>query len=173
MLWSNSRCGVTYCLSPCPEDGGSRFPESDSEHVPDYTVLSRRPHSKFWNVLATLHIDMGPMCSCTASLDVFWNDMAALSVLISALYGDCVASSRLNRFIPDEEPPVYIGQETGWVPQPVLSLWNKEKSVACPLIELRFVHFAAYFLNGQLSFVHSEVYLMQLVYRKFNKTTAS
>jgi hypothetical protein len=29
---------------------------------------------------------------------------------------------------PEKEPPVYIGQEAGWTPEPVWTTWRRENS---------------------------------------------
>jgi hypothetical protein len=31
---------------------------------------------------------------------------------------------------PGKEPPLYIGYEAGWAPEPVCTLWRRKKSLA-------------------------------------------
>jgi hypothetical protein len=41
-----------------------------------------------------------------------------------------VSFTPLPLYSPGKEPPVSIGQEAGWAPQPVWTLWTKGKSLA-------------------------------------------
>jgi hypothetical protein len=53
------------------------------------------------------------------------------SFLTSALYGGEWSASRPGRALPPgKEPPVPIGQEAGWVPEPVWTQRLEEKSSA-------------------------------------------
>jgi hypothetical protein len=47
--------------------------------------------------------------------------------LTSALVGEWSAS-RPGRFTPGKEPPVPIGEEVGWTPEPIWTLWRRENS---------------------------------------------
>jgi hypothetical protein len=38
--------------------------------------------------------------------------------------------SRPGRFTLGKEPPVPIGQEAGWAPEPVWTLWRRENSIS-------------------------------------------
>jgi hypothetical protein len=51
--------------------------------------------------------------------------------LTSALHRGAWSASRPSRFTPGKEPPVPIGQETVWAPEPVWKLWRREKSWPC------------------------------------------
>jgi hypothetical protein len=44
-----------------------------------------------------------------------------------------------NFHVPDALPPVPIGQESEWAPEPVWTLWNREKYSLLQEIEPRFV----------------------------------
>jgi hypothetical protein len=46
--------------------------------------------------------------------------------LTSALAGGEWSASRPGRFTPGKEPPVPIGKEAGWAPEPVWTLWRSE-----------------------------------------------
>jgi hypothetical protein len=50
-------------------------------------------------------------------------------LLTSALDGGEWSPSRPGHFTSEETvPPVPIGQEAGWAPEPVWTLWSREKS---------------------------------------------
>jgi hypothetical protein len=56
-------------------------------------------------------------------------DIAPL--FITAALDEGVVSFTLRPlFPPGKEPPVPIGQEVGWVPKPIWTLWTREKSLA-------------------------------------------
>jgi hypothetical protein len=57
----------------------------------------------------------------------------ALPLFILAQAG----SECLGRLTPWKEPPVSIGEDAGWAPEPVCTLWNREKSLALQDIEPR------------------------------------
>jgi hypothetical protein len=48
---------------------------------------------------------------------------------------------------PGKEPPVSIGQEAGWVPEPVSTLWSRDKThapagnrtLSVQLVSLRYI----------------------------------
>jgi hypothetical protein len=48
--------------------------------------------------------------------------------LTSALVGGERSASHPGRFNPQEEPPVSIGEENGWTPEPAWMTWRGEKS---------------------------------------------
>jgi hypothetical protein len=50
--------------------------------------------------------------------------------LASALDGGEWLVSCPGRFTPDERAPVLIGEEAGWSPEPVWTLWRREKNHA-------------------------------------------
>jgi hypothetical protein len=56
--------------------------------------------------------------------------------LILTLCGGEWSDSRPGRFIPTQKPPVTIGQEVGWTPEPVWTTW-REKFFILPGLELR------------------------------------
>jgi hypothetical protein len=43
----------------------------------------------------------------------------------------------------EKEPPVLIGYEVGWAPEPAWRLWNREKSLALAGNRIPAVHHAA------------------------------
>jgi hypothetical protein len=55
-------------------------------------------------------------------------DVQIHTLLTSALVGGECSASRPGRFTPGESPPpsVPIGQEAGWVPQPVWTTWGRK-----------------------------------------------
>jgi hypothetical protein len=56
---------------------------------------------------------------------------SSCSFLTSALYGGEWSASRPGRALPPgKEPPVPIGQEAGWAPEPVWTQGLEEKSSA-------------------------------------------
>jgi hypothetical protein len=48
--------------------------------------------------------------------------------LTSALVGGEWSASRPDSFTPGENPPVPIGYEAGWAPEPVWTTWGGESS---------------------------------------------
>jgi hypothetical protein len=48
--------------------------------------------------------------------------------LTSALAGCEWPASRPAHFIPGKETPVLIGWEVGWTPEPVWTIWRREKN---------------------------------------------
>jgi hypothetical protein len=58
------------------------------------------------------------------------NGGIAPTFLTSALDGSEWSALRPGRFTLGEEPPVYIGEEVGRAPEPVWTLWRREKSLA-------------------------------------------
>jgi hypothetical protein len=52
--------------------------------------------------------------------------------LTSTLAGGKWSTSRLGKFTPKERAPVPIGQEAGWAPKPVWTLWSREKISLAP-----------------------------------------
>jgi hypothetical protein len=72
--------------------------------------------------------------------------------LTSALDRDMLSASRAGRFTSEERGPEPTGQEAGWCPQPVWTMWHAEKSlvpagirtpavqsVACPYADWDFL----------------------------------
>jgi hypothetical protein len=49
--------------------------------------------------------------------------------LTSALGEGELTASCPGRFTPGKEPPVPIGQEAGWAPEMVWTLWSRDKSL--------------------------------------------
>jgi hypothetical protein len=49
--------------------------------------------------------------------------------LISALAGVDWSASRPDSFSPGKEPPIRIGQEVGWTPEPVSTTWRRGNSL--------------------------------------------
>jgi hypothetical protein len=59
-----------------------------------------------------------------------WNGGITPLFFTSALDGCEWSASRPGRFTSGERSPVPIGEEAGWAPEPVWTLYNTEKTLA-------------------------------------------
>lgn len=59
--------------------------------------------------------------------DLWESGIIALREFISVLDGSVSSASPSGCFTEGEKPPVPIGLEAGWTPEPVLTLWSAEK----------------------------------------------
>jgi hypothetical protein len=50
--------------------------------------------------------------------------------LISTLDGCELSALRSGRFTPGKEPPVPTEEKVGWAPEPIYTLWKREKYLA-------------------------------------------
>jgi hypothetical protein len=62
-----------------------------------------------------------------------WRYISTILILdILWLSGRIHAPAALS---PVKEPPVHIGQEAGWAPEPIWTLWRRKKFSTLPVIE--------------------------------------
>jgi hypothetical protein len=85
-----------------------------------------------------------------------------------------VVSFKSQSFYPlEKEPPISIGQEAGWAPEPIWMLWSREKSPA--LEELNPSHSAHKPEKTTRHFfpIFTKYFKILLTFNPFNHLTAT
>lgn len=124
MTHYNNTCGV-------PPSSVSRFTVQGC--IPNQKVSESLSHNSlkskdFWDVTpCSLVSKIFPVLNKRYTMKTCGGDASTAPLLMtSALDGQFHAPTALP---PGTDPPVFIGQEAGWAPDPVRTLWRKLKPV--------------------------------------------